>query len=414
MKRLALGLILTLTACSDGSRPSRPGSDSGLPPDSGDTMDTGAPPADSGGTHSMMSMVDTGPPPHPFHPANGCGAAAIETQQLPGSVLLAFDQSASMQADTDGERPAVGPSKWDLATGAITTVLGSLPDELSVGLLLFPDPDGGDCSVEPSPQVEVAPLSETRAAINSALSRTPDGGNTPAIAAVEAAWAYMLPQPFPGQRGVILVTDGAENCDVDDGDVANFHNQARTNNLAFGVTSYAVGLTTTNNLLSGLAFNGGTPRTPACQAMCTTEGERCTSSAECTGGTCSNLPIIGRVCVGGTSSECCHYDISEGAFRAEFEMALREIAESFLDSCVFDLPRGDDPSRFDPALVNVGVTFEGEERRVLSKSDDPAVDSWNYTSPSNESIIIQGPLCEELLEGDATVEIVLGCPTILI
>ena len=33
---------------------------------------------------------------------------------------------------------------------------------------------------------------------------------------------------------------------------------------------------------------------------------------------------------------------------------------------------------------------------------------------TNESIIIQGALCEDLKMGRGTVEIVLGCPTILI
>ena len=78
------------------------------------------------------------------------------------------------------------------------------------------------------------------------------------------------------------------------------------------------------------------------------------------------------------------------------------------------LPRGEDPSSFDPSQVNVGVTFEGEDRTVLRRGSDPGVDSWDYTSDEHDSIVIQGPICDELLMGDATVEIVLGCPTILI
>ena len=69
---------------------------------------------------------------------------------------------------------------------------------------------------------------------------------------------------------------------------------------------------------------------------------------------------------------------------------------------------------FDPGLVNVGVTFEGEDRTVLRRSSDPAVDSWNYVDDTHESILIQGDICDRLLDGSAVVEIVLGCPTILI
>lgn len=401
-------LCALVGACGDDDR--REPSDTGPRLDaSGDTerdLDTGP---------DTNVDRDGGPPLDPFDPANGCGATAIETEQIPGSVLIAFDASGSMQADTNGDRPPSGPSKWNLATSAITSVLASMPDELNVGLLLFPTPGGGDeCNVAPVPQVAVGPLGTTRAAIGAEFMRTPDGGQTPAIDATRAAWEYMLPLAFPGERGVILVTDGAENCDTDASDLMSFHNEARTNDLAYGVSTYAVGLTTTNNLLSGLAYNGGTPRTETCMPMCTREGESCMTSADCGGGTCNEFPFLGRVCFGSPSGECCHYDISRGAFRDEFEMALREIAERFLDSCVFDLPRGADPSMFDPTRVNVGVTFAGEERRVLSRTDDGSVDSWNYTTPDNTSIIIQGPICEDLLSGDATVEIVLGCPTILI
>ncbi|MFT5358091.1 MAG: hypothetical protein ACI9KE_005328, partial [Polyangiales bacterium] len=198
MKLQLVLVICCLAACGDDSRPGRADVGAG---DTGAAEDTGsdvmsrvdAPATDS-------AFPDTGPPLDPFDPANGCGATAIETQVLPGSVLLAFDQSASMQGDTAGNRPPErGPSKWDLATDAITSVLATMPDELSVGLLLFPDPNGGsECSVAPTPQVGVASLSTTRAMINSALSRSPTGGQTPAIAAVEAGWEYMLPLPLPG------------------------------------------------------------------------------------------------------------------------------------------------------------------------------------------------------------------------
>ena len=90
---------------------------------------------------------------------------------------------------------------------------------------------------------------------------------------------------------------------------------------------------------------------------------------------------------------------------------LGEIAQRFLDSCVFEVPM---PEGFDPALVNVGVTFEGQARQVLPFSMNSSVDSWQYIDSTNQSLIIQGPICDQLLANPATVEIAVGCETILI
>jgi hypothetical protein len=388
-------------ACGDDDRPgiTRDGGGGGL--DSGDGLPDGSPP-----------RPDVGPPPDPFDPRNGCGATAIPTERVPGSVLLVFDYSGSMD---DAPGGGSGSTKWDLATRAINDVLASIPDDLNMGLMLFPDPgESSDCNVVTAPQVGVGPLSTTRSMIMSRLTGTPNGGQTPIIDAARSGWNHMLSLGTPGQKGIIVVSDGGESCEREAADEVAAHMEARTNNLAYGVTTYAVGLTADNSLLSGLAFYGGTSRSDTCVAECTSEGRPCSTDADCSrGATCFSVLGLGS-CTGGSTAECCHYSATSGGFAAEFEAALEEIAQRFLESCVFELPRGTDPSMFDPSQVNVGVTFEGEERRVLGRSPDDGVDSWNYTSDAYESIIIQGPICEELLNGDALVEIVLGCPTILI
>lgn len=399
-RALGLFLLMGLIACGDDDRPGRDGGGSGRD--------------GSVGPDGEVLRPDVGPQADPFDPRNGCGSAAIETEQVPGSLLLVFDDSGSMTGEVGGG------TRWSVATSAINSVLESVSDELSVGLLLFPGPANA-CELDRTPQVAVAPLSETRAQIRSALSITPGGGVTPVINAAEAGWLHMLGLTVPGQKGVIVVTDGAENCSTASGDEAAAHDAARTNNLAYGVKTFAVGLTTSNSLLSGLAYHGGTPRSATCVPDCSPNGRTCTSDADCDGGaTCQSaapfpVPLpLPDVCQGGAEAECCHYNVSSGGFSAEFETALREIAQRFLDSCVFRLPRGTDPSMFDAGQVNVGVTFDGEERTVLRRTSDSDSDSWNYTSEEYESIVIQGPICERLLDENAVVEIVLGCPTLLI
>lgn len=345
-----------------------------------------------------------------------------------------------MGSTPNGNDPSSGdPSKWDLARDAINTAMAGTDDELGAGLLMFPTGEGDECDVTLSgtvPHVPVAPLSTSRPQIMSTLSgATAGGGVTPIFDALRAGYDYLDTLDVRGQLGLVLVTDGAENCDFEDEEM--LYAQVEQERLDNNYLTFAVGLTTSNSVLSTIAHSGGTARNDTCLPQCTTD--QCSSDADCSGTatcyqpapgfpgfcncmsdsdcpdplTCETIPFIGiSECSG--EPNCCHYDASKTSFQADFEAALDEIAQRFLDSCVFDLPRGSDPSTFDPALVNVGVTFEGEERDVLRRSSDPSMDSWDYTSDEYESIIIQGPICDRLLMDSATVEIVLGCPTILI
>lgn len=438
MKKTTLALaVLVLAIGCDAQRPpaGRDGGGGGGNAD-GSTMmsDARVPPRIDAGRYD------------PFDPRNACGVSTIPTERVPGSLLIVFDRSGSMSDPPGGG--SSGPSKWELARTAINNVLASVSDELSAGLMLFPS--DGDCGVPSTPNVPVAPLSTSRAQIASALASTGPGGNTPAFDALLAGYEHLNTLTTPGQRGVVLVTDGGETCSLDQRDAVLA--RVRTEHDANNRLTFAVGLSYADNNLSTIAYNGGTPRSSTCMPTCTSDS--CLNDADCGGAPCVTLvpgvagfcscrndsdcvgmqtcepPPIGHLCLpmfppgfcdalhanrceGPT--DCCHYNAAASDFQAQFEDALSEIARRLLDSCVFDVPRGTDPSMFDPALVNVGVTFEGEMRTVLPRSSDRSMDSWDYTDSSYETLVIQGPICERLLGGEpAVVEIVLGCPTILI
>lgn len=418
----------------------------------------GGPGADGGGTtHGDGSMVrpDTGRPPtdfDPFDPSNACGASTIPTERVPGSLLIVFDKSGSMSESSGGG------TRWSRSVSAINNALTSMSDEMSAGLLLFPS-GSSNCGVDSTPQVPVGPLTETRSMIASVLGSNSPGGGTPLYEATRRGYRILDGVSSRGRRGLIVVTDGGESCETEGS--AAFLEQVRREHDDNGYLTYAVGLVISNNDLSTMAYNGGTPRSPTCDPICRAQscyndsecptGTRCRSfsegfstpfpipepgectcntDADCPGTTtcdtvgepcpfpipefCSTWPAPYDGCVDNGTSNCCHYDATSADFQREFEAALAEIGRRFLASCVFDLPRGTDPSTFDPALVNVGVTFEGESRTVLRRSSDDSVDSWNYTSGDHDSIVIQGPICDRLLMSAATVEIVLGCPTLLI
>ncbi|MFO0684558.1 MAG: vWA domain-containing protein [Sandaracinus sp.] len=430
-----LALLLMLPACTAARRTGDGGPGEGF---DGGTLD--------GRVRGDAGHID------PFDPDAACGISTIPTQQVPGSLLLVFDRSGSMDDPANGD---TGPTKWDLAVMAIDHVLTGVPDELSAGLLLFPTGSGDECTISLAPgsvpHVDVAPLSTSRAQISSALaSADPSGGNTPMFAALRAGYDYLDTLDTTGRRGLVLVTDGAETCDLDQRDAVLA--QVADEHATHGYLTFAVGLDETNNELSTIAYNGGTPRNDTCIPACT--GATCTSAADCASGVCSDSTVAGihipgqcgcvtdgdcpspltcqqpmacpfppasplcavwpddALCDG--AANCCHYDAAGGSFQSDFEAALDEIARRLLESCVFEVPRGTDPGNFDPARVNVGVTFAGQSRTVLARGTDPTMDSWDYVpGTDSHSLVIQGPICDQLLASSATVEIVLGCPTIV-
>lgn len=350
----------------------------------------------------------------PFASDGACGTAAIPTERVPGSLLLVFDRSSSMSEDVNGNREGdrgfMAPTKWDASEQAISAALGTASDELGVGLLLFPTLVGDVCDVSIGPgvpQLPMAPLATNRSLITNTLASGPMGGNTPIHAAMHAGYQYLDSLTTSGQRGLVLVTDGAENCDRS-GDAAILDEVQRRHDVD-GYLTFAVGLTSDDNFLSSVALNGGTPRDTTCMAECVPPITRCSSPADCgAGARC----VVG-FCVSSGTPDCCSYTAGTASFTTDFQAAIDAIARRFLESCVFRLPRGADPSMFDPNRVNVGVTFDGEPRTVLGRRADTTMDGWDYTSDTQDAIVIEGPICDRLLHAPAQVEIVLGCPSIV-
>jgi len=362
-------------------------------------------------------------PIDPFDPDAACGYDIVPSVREPGSILVVFDFSSSMNEDSDGNRSGdpdfSGDTKWELTSEAFSAVLPMLPDDVNVGLLFFPNAGAGaagegGCTVAAAPAVPVGPLSTNRPALLSALaaSRSPSGGNTPIKNALSSGYEVLQTIDTRGGKAVILITDGAENCSDGAGGFTAF-NPAPTYELvgtartSQGVRTYSVGLAgSAEGYLSEIAIQGGTRSTDLCA------GDNYMSSLYCE----ERLNPANLFMPFPADGPCCHYIAEGSAFATQLSDALREIASRFLDTCVFTLPRGDMPGMFDPAFVNVRVVpSDGVSTpTVVRFGADPAVNSWNFYDETNESIIIQGDLCEDLKMGRGTVEIVLGCPTIFI
>ena len=319
----------------------------------------------------------------------GCGYAEFPTERDPGMLLLVYDQSCSMVECPDGstEGCAACPtsSKWELAQAGMQAVLQDLPDELRMGLILYPSGGGLGCNVASSPDVAPAPLSSTRQPILDALNITPDGGGTPTFAGLQLGYQTLAQLSDTGNKAVLLVTDGAWNCGGLE--VSNMIFDAAT--LAYdnhGFKTFVVGIQEPSALLSHLAHVGGTDRVVGCNPDYATLQNPLVP-------TCESSP-----------DTCCNYTIGQDV-TTELVAALEAIASQLLDSCVFPVPKGTDPSQFDPSLVNVYV--DGE----LVYPDDQQ--GWGYLEGGTDFIEIYGALCDELLAGTKDeVVIQLGCPTV--
>lgn len=323
----------------------------------------------------------------------GCGYAQIATEREPGAILIVFDQSSSMEEDVDGNKPddkqQFDPSqvKWKLTTSAVKQMLGELPQDAAVGMLLFPNDMAGDkCVVNPQPQVAVGPLSMTGPSMTGYLSSgTPQGGSvTPLAQALTAGHVYLDGLSVKGQRAVLLVTDGAPSilCGMANDETAAIAASAFGEK---GYRTFVIGLNgSAETLLSKTAHLGGADRAPGCKPDCGSD------------------PFANDTAL------CCHYAADGPDTASVLAKALAEVASKTLASCVFTVPKGTDPEKFDPAQVNVLVSIDGGEAKLVPQD---AQSGWSYVGGKTDQVEITGPLCDEILSKSSNVEILLGCPT---
>ncbi len=342
--------------------------------------------------------------------SQSCGSSEY-ANQVPGSVLVVFDKSGSMSGG-DGQ-----PDKWAPSVDALKFMMQNASPALGMGILPFPegkfddsqlafcgfDPssaqcaalfaDGGCKDVSMTPVVGVGPLSQTQSAISSWLDANDPGGGTPTLTALKNAYAYMQTINVPGERFVLLMTDGEPNTYTPAMNVAGFmfpesnveckqlpDIEAEALKAAQGtpkIKTFVIGSPgseSAGGFLSQLAINGETQKSPNCSA----------------------------------GAKDCHYQIGKANFQTELEKALADIAGK-LSECVFELPQGED---VDPNYVNVNLESGGMVTQLFK---DPAhADGWDYTDSSQTKVELFGPSCEKFKnEQAAKVSIILGCETIV-
>jgi hypothetical protein len=152
-----------------------------------------------------------------------CSAQSVAAQKKVVNLMLVMDKSGSMTGTPEGYTTTL----WSGLKQAIGASLTEVKDELNVGLVLYPersvptDCKGADCCAiqsDAAPDVAIGKGEDTVPKIVETLNGTQPGGGTPIAKGLERALQYYVygeGATLPGEKIVLLATDGGPNCNAD-------------------------------------------------------------------------------------------------------------------------------------------------------------------------------------------------------
>jgi hypothetical protein len=329
-----------------------------------------------------------------------CASEVVSGDLKPANLLFVVDQSGSMNCNLpeDGQSSEDCeawpekldpdfPSKWELTRNALEDAFDALQESglpVSVGLTMFPVADTL-CGVRDEPDVPIARLNDAQnEAIDDFLATVDPGGNTPLAGATILAYRHLFEQmragALTGNVFVVLITDGFETCKEDEldkllgQDVPNAYDLLNIRTFVIG----APGSEDARALLSQIAWAGGT----APSAGCDHDAEPAD---------------VGN----------CHFDMTESEnFAEDLAETLEQISGTVL-TCELDVPTNPTGGGVDLNQVNVDIN---DKQYSPTDCSEEGNSGWQYTD-DNTRIILCGEACDEAQQPNATVSIVLGCPT---
>ena len=339
-------------------------------------------------------------------PSGPCGEQSIPAViSNPPNISFIIDHSASMGDELAGS----GLSKYENARVALSHVLKAVGHRINYGATVFPglaDVTGCEAGDElmamgPGDPPSYALAGKSGPRLKDLLGRlsiaSVDGG-TPAAPTLTKALKSL--KALDGDTYVVLITDGAPNCDGDlsctaQGCIPNIEGLT-----AGGLdcrTSVNCCERTTVNPDANLSCIDAQATLDAVQAL--TDAGISTFVVGMPGSEPYEQLLSSMAEIGGTArdGDPKYYSVSD---TAALEESLKAIAASISISC--DIPLDYEPP--DPDFVN--VYFDG----VLVEYDPEA--GWEWTKDGH--VAIRGASCDELSAGDVLeVQILAGCKTVV-
>ena len=339
-------------------------------------------------------------------PQGGTGGATAGVTGTGGSDMCAKSTSTAMPAapvlmflvDTSQSMtemaPGGGGSKWVVTQGALGQAFMTVQDGTNVGLIFYPDvPTNSMPCFDGQIDVNVGALDAAqRGLLDTALQMAGPSGSTPTHDAYAYAVEQLRASTLPGQKYVVLITDG--------------------------VPTYALGCMGTGQPMQ-MPPTPTQPLIDAAGRALTDDGIR-TFVIGSPGSEDARPSLSAMASQGGTArAGCsdagpafCHLDMTtEPNFGAALNDALGDVIAGIPLSCEFPLPPAPGGMEIDRTKVN--VTYNDGAGNDVDLGQDPscAVDGWKYTSDMN-SIQLCGALCDQVkADADASISIVIGCAT---
>jgi hypothetical protein len=308
---------------------------------------------------------DAGPHDAAGQDGDACGHVTLVQHTQPGNIVVVFDQSNSMkQPFTAPDGGASGP-KWQVAEDALVAAVTPIAGVLNLGAIFFPTKATGDtCSgvdligVAPQIAIEPGPMFVTDYQAHFAAPGWALILGTPLKVALDNAnLALPDPSPLPGQRAVVIITDGAPTCVTMQAAILAPVQDMFTR----GIKTYALGLpgsAAASTLLDAIAMAGGTT------------------------------------------------SYLSPADPAALQAALGQIASDTIDQCTITL----DPAPSDPSKVHLIVadaqTPGGYEVAQVDKGD-----GWSLSADGTTATLL-GAVCAKAKSGGYTsIDFIYGCPS---
>lgn len=345
-----------------------------------------------------------------------CGVQTVAATKNVVNMLLVIDKSSSMV----NNKVQGDITRWDAMKQALSTALPKVQDRISIGLEVFPKEglptsctDVGPCCETLSGEAAInVPIAQGSLAVPQVLDKLNTinaGGGTPTSAALAAAREYFTTgagKDLPGDKYVVLATDGGPNClsadtvctldrctaNIDgrceqppppaapvnccetltDGGLFCLGDQAVISEIeslkTAGVSTFVIGIPGTEQYagyLDSFAEAGGVP----------------------------NLAGPKK-----------YYAVSAESGVEGLTKVFEDITTSLVRSCEVELAS----KPFNEKMINVAV-----ECQIIPKTAEDG-SGWTYDPNAEpQKVELQGPICQYIqTQGVRQVDVVVGCPTV--
>lgn len=332
-----------------------------------------------------------------------CAGFLTEPETLPAVLELVIDVSSSMNERAPNPDQNVRLSKWEVTRDALLEAIPGvtgpgLAPSLAIGMLFYPNityqvsrtPQDVSTCVNTGAMVPIATLgpkgAPQRTLVQQGIASVQLQQSTPTFDAYTYAYNNgLVPSKAPGQRFMLLITDGtptlSEGCHNPSGNLSGVDPNpivsAITNVAKTGVKTFLIGSPGSEpnrTWMSTAAVIGGTAE-PGCNI---------------------NGP------------KYCHMDMTTAPdFAASLRAGLAKVVGQ-ITPCTFAFAEPPPGEQIDPSKINVIITSNGQSNLIVRDDIGDCTEGWQLTA--NNELLLCPDTCTALkADAFAQADVVFGC-----